>query len=168
MSDFVVELKGMDYALEVLGKLENLEQPLLEACRELVETAALTVIARYSMMAVRGNDDFHTSIEPIENGYKLTVSGEDVGFLEFGAGIFTDEKNEFIEQVDFPVYAGSWSELHPHSPNARYYAKDKFWWWSDYPYVGLIATRGMQSALDKIRLQADEVAKRKIEEWLGN
>lgn len=168
MSDITVELHGIDYALEVLGRAENIDKPMIEACRELVETAALTVLARYSMMSQRGNSDFHTSIEPIENGYKLTVSGEDVGFLEFGAGVFTDDQNEFVNQVGFPVYPGSWSESHPHSPNSRYFAKNGFWWWSDYRYSGLIATRGMQSALDKVRLQAEEVVKRKIDEWLGN
>lgn len=168
MSDFIVELNGMDYALEVLGRIENIAQPMMEACRELIEMAERTVISRYSLQS-NGNDDFHTSIEPIENGYRLTVSGEDVGFLEFGAGVFT-EADDFAEQVDFPIYPGSWSELHEHSdnPNARYFAKNGFWWWSNIRYTGLIATRGMQKALDEIRLQADEVARRKINEWLGN
>lgn len=172
MSDkFTVELKGMDYALELLGRAENLETPMLNACRELIEMAEGIVIARYSISyaSSNGNDDFTTHIEPIENGYRLVASGEDVGFLEFGAGVFT-EADEFAEQVDFPVYPGSWSELQPHSdnPNARYFAKNGFWWWSNFRYTGLIATRGMQRALDEIRSQADAIARKKIEEWLGN
>lgn len=169
MSDIIVQLKGIDAALEVLGKIENIETPMLEACKELIEMAERIVISRYSLMWSSGNKDYTTIIEPIENGYKLTVSGEDVGFLEFGAGVFT-EADEFAEQVNFPIYPGSWSELHPHSdnPNARYFAKNGFWWWSNIRYTGLIATRGMQKALDEIRLQADEVVRRKLNEWLGN
>lgn len=168
MSDFVVELKGMDYALEVLGKLENLEQPMMEACRELIEMAEEIVNTRYSLQG-NGNNNYQTFIEPIESGYKLTVSGEDVGFLEFGAGVFT-EADEFEAQVGFPIYPGSYSETNEHSdnPNARYFAKNGFWWWSNIRYTGLIATRGMQRALDEVRLQADEVARKKINEWLGN
>lgn len=163
-----ITVTGVEDAIALLEKAKNIETPLLEACRELIESAALTVISSYQMMAVRGNDDFHTSIEPIEHGYRLTVSGEDVGFLEFGAGVFVDTTDEFVSEVDYPVYPGSWSELQPHSPNARYFAKDRFWWWSNYRYEGLIATRGMQKALDKIRIKAEEVVKRKIDEWLGN
>lgn len=172
MSDkFTIELKGIDYALELLGKAENLEQPMMAACRELIETAEKIVTARYSISyaSQNGNKDFTTTIEPIENGYRLIASGEDVGFLEFGAGVFT-EADDFESQVSFPVYPGSWSELHPHSdnPNARYFAKNGFWWWSNFRYTGLIATRGMQRALDEIRMQADEVVRKKINEWLGN
>ena len=168
MSDFTVELKGIDYALEVLGKLENIEKPMMEACRELIEMAERIVRTRYSLQG-NGNDGFQLSIEQIDNGYVLTASGEDVGFLEFGAGVVT-EADEFAEQVDFPIYPGSWSELHPHSdnPNARYFAKNGFWWWSNIRYTGLIATRGMQRALDEVRIQADTVARKKINEWLGN
>lgn len=168
MSDITVELHGIDYALEVLGRVENIDKPMMEACRELIGMAERIVLSRYSLQS-NGNNDFQTSIEPIENGYRLTVSGEDVGFLEFGAGVFT-EADEFASQVDFPIYPGSWSELHEHSdnPNARYFAKNGFWWWSNIRYTGLIATRGMQKALDEVRLQADEVARRKINEWLGN
>lgn len=168
MSDITVQLHGLDYALEVLGRAENLEKPMLEACRELIEMAERTVLTRYALQS-NGNKDYQTFIEPIENGYKLTVSGEDVGFLEFGAGVFV-ESDEFASQVGFPIYPGSWSELHEHSdnPNARYFAKNGFWWWSNIRYTGLIAMRGMQRALDEVRLQADEVAIRKINEWLGN
>ena len=168
MKDITVELKGLDHALDVLGKLENLETPMMQACRELIEMAERIVTTRYSLQG-NGNSKFTTTIEPIENGYRLTASGEDVGFLEFGAGVFT-ESDEFASQVDFPIYPGSYSELNEHSdnPNARYFAKNGFWWWSNIRYTGLIATRGMQKALDEIRLQADETVRRKINEWLGN
>lgn len=169
MSDITVEISGLDAAMEVLERVSNLERPMMEACRELIEMARNIVLTRYSYQGISGNYDYQTSIEPIDNGYRLVVSGEDVGFLEFGAGVFT-EADEFASQVDFPVYPGSYSEQAEHSenPNARYFAKNGFWWWSNIRYTGLIATRGMQRALDEVRLQADEVAKRKISEWLGN
>ena len=168
MSDITVQLHGIDTALDLIGRIENIDEPMMAACRELIETAENIVLSRYALQS-NGNNDYQTSIEPIENGYKLTVSGEDVGFLEFGAGVFT-EADEFESQVGFPIYPGSWSESHEHSdnPNARYFAKNGFWWWSNIRYTGLIATRGMQRALDEVRLQADEVVKRKINEWLGN
>lgn len=169
MNDLTVTLHGLDYAIEVLEKAADIDTPMMEACYELIQMAERVVNSRYSLMASSGNKDYHTSIEPIENGYKLTVSGTDVGFLEFGAGVFT-ETDEFASQVDFPVYPGSYSELNEHSdnPNARYFAKNGFWWWSNVRYTGIIASRGMQRALDEVRLQADAVARKKINEWLGN
>lgn len=163
-----VTVTGVDEAIARLEKAENIKQPLLEACEDLINIARIIVISRYSLQG-NGNDDFYTNVEPIENGYRLSVIGEDVGFLEFGAGVFT-EKDEFADDVNYPIYPGSWSELHEHSdnPNARYFAKNGFWWWSNIRYTGLIATRGMQRGLDEIRMQAEQVVKRKIDEWLGN
>lgn len=163
-----ITVTGVDEAIALLEKAKDIDRPLLEACEDLINIARIIVISRYSLQG-NGNDDFTTNVEPITNGYRLTVSGEDVGFLEFGAGVFT-EADEFADDVDFPIYPGSWSELNPHSnnPNARYFAKNGFWWWSNIRYTGLIATRGMQRALDEIRIQADTIVKRKIEEWLGN
>ena len=166
-----ITVTGIEDAIGLMEKARDIEKPLLEACRELVEIARGVVEARYgiSYASVNGNKDFHTSIVPIQHGYRLTVSGEDVGFLEFGAGVFT-EADEFAAEVGYPVYPGSWSELNSHSdnPNARYFAKNGFWWWNNFRYTGLIATRGMQKALDETRIQANEVVRRKIDEWLGN
>lgn len=166
-----VRLSGIDASIALMEKAMEIDKPLLEACMVLIKKAESVVRERYgiSYASVNGNRDFYTSISPIKDGYKLTVSGEDIGFLEFGAGVFT-ETDEFASEVDYPIYPGSWSELHEHSdnPNARYFAKNGFWWWSNFRYTGLIATRGMQRALDEIRLQADEEVKRKINEWLGN
>ena len=168
MSIVTIRLHGVDEAIAKLEKAKDIDKALLEACEDLINIARTVVISRYSLQG-NGNDDFTTFVEPITNGYKLTVSGKDVGFLEFGAGVFT-EADEFAAQVDYPIYPGSYSELNTHSdnPNARYFAKNGFWWWSNIRYTGLIATRGMQRALDEIQVQADAVVKRKIDEWLGN
>lgn len=163
-----VTVTGIDEAITKLEKAKNIDKPIKEGIYEVMQEAEDIVLTKYSLQG-NGNDDYVTSIEELPNGYVLTASGEDVGFLEFGAGVFT-EADEFADEVGYPVTPWSWSESHPHSenPNARYGAKNGFWWWSNIRYTGLTPTRGMQSALDHIRNTLVGVINRKIDEWIGN
>ena len=164
----IVTVTGIDEAIAKLEKAEEIEKPILEGILEVLQEAESIVSTRYSLQG-NGNEDFVTDIEEIPNGYMLTVSGEDVGFLEFGAGVFT-EADEFADEVGFPVAPWSWSESHPHSenPNARYGAKNGFWWYNNIRYTGLAPMRGMQQALDHVRNTIQGVVERKIAEWIGN
>ena len=164
----IITVTGIDEAIAKLEKAEQIEKPILEGILEVLKEAERIVSTRYSLQG-NGNEDFVTDIEEIPNGYMLTVSGEDVGFLEFGAGVFT-EADEFADEVGFPVAPWSWSESHPHSenPNARYGAKNGFWWYNNIRYTGLAPMRGMQQALDHVRNTIQGVIERKIAEWIGN
>ena len=156
---------------ELTAKLNNAKKvkaEALEGIRGLMEEAEQIVITKYSLQG-NGNTDFTTSINPIDNGWELLISGEDVGFLEFGAGVFAGiEPDDFVEEVPFPVEPGSWSESNEHSsnPNARYFAKNGFWWWHNFRYTGLYPTRGMQAALDKIRDNVLSVIEARINKWI--
>lgn len=163
-----VTITGIDDVLAKLKKVETVDKALKEVCLELLQEAEQIVITKYGLRGSEGNDDFTTDIRMEQNGGTLYISGEDVGFLEFGAGVFT-EPNEFTSEVDYPVYPGSWSESHPHSenPNARYFAKNGFWWWSNVRYTGLSPTRGAMTALEHIRNTVDEAVQKKVNEWIG-
>lgn len=41
--------------------------------------------------------------------FEVTANGEQVGFLEFGAGALTDETHPYADEAPFPVFMGSWS-----------------------------------------------------------
>lgn len=165
---FSLTVRGMEEVLEYVAKLERIKNPIMQGIRELIENAAEIVDRRYSLQG-NGNHNYTIYVEDIPNGCRLIADGEDVGFLEFGAGVFT-EADEFTQEVDYPVYAGSWSESHAHSdnPNARYFAKNGFWWYSNVRYTGLTPTRGMQQALDFLRANVEQTIKQKIDEWIGN
>lgn len=157
---------GIDELLAKLKNASNVEEMILDDIRDLMKEAEQIVTTKYSLQG-NGNDDFTTSVSKIPNGWELSVSGDDVGFLEFGAGVFT-EANEFAEEVSYPVEPGSWSESHEHSsnPNARYFAKNGFWWWSNIRYTGLYPTRGMQEAAEHIRQNILSVIEQRINEWI--
>lgn len=44
------------------------------------------------------------------NGYEVVVSGQQVGFLEFGTGAFSDSQHPYTGEVTFPVFPGSYSD----------------------------------------------------------
>ena len=115
-----IVVTGIDETIAELEKAKDIDKPIKEGIYEVMQEAEDIVLTKYSLQG-NGNDDYVTSIEELPNGYVLTASGEDVGFLEFGAGVFT-EADEFADEVGYPVTPWSWSESHPHSenPNARY------------------------------------------------
>lgn len=165
----IITVTGIDETIATLERAEKLDEPILDGILKALQEAERIVSTKYSLRVVEGNSDFTTDIEEIPNGYMLIASGEDVGFLEFGAGVFT-EANEFANEVGYPVAPWSWSESHPHSenPNARYGAKNGFWWWNNIRYTGLAPTRGMQEALDYIRNNVQKIIEDKIIKWIGN
>lgn len=52
----------------------------------------------------------HSKYTPGRNGFILTMSGEAVGFIEFGTGEYADEQHMFREEAPFPVFSGSYSD----------------------------------------------------------
>lgn len=162
-----VQIIGLEELTDKLDRLGSLEQAISDACYELMEDAEDIVLRWYGMQG-NGNTDYTTTVERVPGGATLIASGEDIGFLEFGAGVFT-EADEFASQVGYPVQAWSWSDSHMHStnPNARYGSKNGFWWYSGIRYTGLAPMRGMQHALDHIRNEVENKIRGKIEEWIG-
>ena len=160
-----ITVSGAESVLEKLNKLETIENPIMEGLREVIDEAEEIATYLYTTQVGEnewdsslesGNADFHAEIIEMPNGYTLRMSGEDVGFLEFGAGVLTTE-DEFAQEVGYDV--SPWS----YSGNDR-----GFWRWKHKRYTGLTPTRGMQAALDYIRDHVVDVVQRKIDEWIGN
>ena len=161
-------ITGFDELIAKLNNANVIQERILESIKELMEEAEQIVLTKYSLQK-NGNSEFYTEVTQIDNGWQLIASGEDVGFLEFGAGVFAGiEPDEFEQEVAYSVEPGSWSKINEHSsnPNARYFAKNGFWWWSNTRYTGLYPTRGMQSALDHLRDNILQVIEARINEWI--
>lgn len=50
-----------------------------------------------------------TNVDRKGFSFTVTANGEQVGFLEFGAGAMTAETHPLADQAPFPVFMGSWS-----------------------------------------------------------
>lgn len=60
--------------------------------------------------------------EKTNNGYKITAEGEDVLFIEFGAGDAAGSDNALYDKVPSVARPGSWSEKHK-----QMYSRYGFW-----------------------------------------
>ncbi len=136
-------------ALKELEKyLDEIKPKLDEVCRRLAEIGAAEANAH--LVLADGNTDASISVEPMDGGYKLVMSGSDVYFIEFGTG--SDVEAHY--QVSVPVFAGSWSMEH-----AQLYAKNGWWWYGGEIYVGTPAYMPMYYAEKKIREEIPRVVK---------
>ena len=157
-----VIVTGIEEAIANLDRLKDIHEPAKQALYEVIKEAEDIVRAAYSAGGY-GHDEhtgFEITVEENEDGYTLRAFGEDVGFLEFGAGIGVDP-DEFADEVDFNVTPGSWSE----TLGTGKFAKHGFWWHNGNYYTWIMATRGMQQALDYIRNNVVQRIQEKITEW---
>ncbi len=157
----MIQITGLEETEELLDRLKSLDKAMKEVCKELCEMAQTVVESKYSVWSYAGNTDYNTEIEELPDGFRLTAYGEDIGFLEFGAGVFT-EPDEFASQVGYDVRPGSWSE----TEGTHQFEYHQFWMYGNVKYTGITPSRGMHYALEEVLNNVYEMAKRKIDEWI--
>ena len=106
---------GIDHALQTIQKYSDLDRKVKEIAERL---------CRIGEPIIRQVHGHHATIstEPTENGYKITASGEDILFIEFGAGDAAGSENSNYDRVPSVARPGSWSEKH-----AQMYSRYGFW-----------------------------------------
>lgn len=89
------------------------------------------------------------------NGWKVLADGEQVCFLEFGAGATTASNHPFADEVPFRVYAGSWSES-PHGQ--QQYSEKGYWYYGGERYTHITPKAGMYIAYKRILQEVERIA----------
>lgn len=137
---------------KVLKELKKYQQAkaekMNEVCKRLAEIGAQEANAH--LVFKHGNDDAQITVEPMDGGYKLVMSGSDVYFIEFGTGSDVDAHY----QTTVPVFAGSWSMEH-----SQKYARDGWWWYGGNVYTGTPAYMPLYYAEKKIRAETPRIVK---------
>jgi hypothetical protein len=152
MKTITVELSvdSCNKAIEELKKYQKEIKPKLdEVCKRLAEIGSQEASAR-ARGSKEGNDDIAFSVEKIDNGYKLVMSGEDVYFVEFGTG---DQVSAHYD-TSVPVAYGSWSAEH-----SQMLWKNGFWYYDKVRYTGTPAYMPMYYAERKMREEAPRIVK---------
>lgn len=134
MKTITIELsfESCKEAIKELKRYEREIKPKLdEICRQLAQIGCDAANAVYAQAnadsATTGNGGVVAVVLPLEggNGYKISASGEDVYFIEFGtgnsAGMFYGDG---LPETSVPIYPGSYSEQ-----NAGMYAKWGYWFY---------------------------------------
>lgn len=132
------------YKREIVPKLNEVCKRLAEIGRD--EAAAIVS----NVNAQEGNSVSSVQAVPIENGYKLVMSGADVYFIEFGTG------NSVSAHYDtsVPVAYGSWSKEH-----RQMLWNNGFWYYNKVRYEGTPAYMPMYYAEKKMRESVDSVVR---------
>ena len=146
-----LSVKSINAAISELKKFErDLPKKMDEVCKRLAEIGAQEAQAHL----VLANGNTGASIDPpvpIANGYKITMSGEDVYFIEFGTGNAADPHG-FTPLVS--VYPGSYSEQH-----AKKFSEQGFWYYAGERLEETPAYMPMYYAEKKIRAELPRIAR---------
>ena len=92
------------------------------------------------------------------NGFRITAMGEDVYFIEFGAGDRTEESHPFAGNASVPIHDGSYSEAH-----GGPYFQQGFWWYAKTKYTGIEATMPMYNSVKEMRANVRRIAQEVFE-----
>ena len=153
MRKIVIDLsfEGVERAVSELMEFQrDLKPKMEEVCRRLAEIGAQE--AQAHLVLANGNTDARID-EPIPtgNGYKISMNGSDVYFVEFGTG---DEADAHGFTPLVAVYPGSWSEQHK-----KQYSTYGFWHYGGEKLSGTPAYMPMFYASQKIREELPRIAR---------
>ena len=154
MRTITIELSS-DGCAEALRKIEeykkNIKPKLDEVCRRLAEIGrdeAISVVDQ--IRAAEGNVVERIEAVPIENGWKIVMSGEDVYFIEFGTGDGVEPHFD----TTVPVAWGTWS-----AENDQILWNQGFWYYDKVRYTGTTAYMPMYYAEKAMRENLSRVVK---------
>lgn len=140
---------GADKAIQRIEKYVDMSAKLSELAERLAQVGEAEAAKTYGERVTH---------QLTEDGARITISGEDVLFIEFGTGDAAGIHAAQYDAVPSVVRPGSWSETHAHQ-----YEMLGFWWWHNTrftetpPHPGAYdAYQAMVQALPQI---AEEVFK---------
>ena len=160
MATFTVKVNTKDISNAVgdasVSINKYLENVVGRVVKRLAEEVAKPIAQ--SEFGYDGEVDVHT--ERTSNGYSIIAEGQQVCFLEFGAGVSTDPNHPFAGKVPFSVHAGSWSE----SPKGKKQFSTKgYWYYNKQRYEGIEPRRGLYEAYKAILQEADRITREELE-----
>ena len=118
-----VTVTEIAHAVKTIERYTDLRQKLAELAER------LCAIGEPIIKQIHGN---HAVVmtEPTKDGYRITASGEDVLFIEFGAGDQAGSENENYDSVPAEARRGSWSETH-----AQQYSTLGYWYFGGHKFT---------------------------------
>lgn len=98
-------------------------QQLSDLDRKVKEVAErLCQIGEPIIRQVHGHHADRIETVPTRNGYKIVAEGQDILFIEFGAGDAAGSENALYDAVPWEAQPGTWSMNH-----AQMYSRYGFW-----------------------------------------
>lgn len=84
----LTDTESIDSAIaEIQRYAQRFDERCKLLCERLAEIGSDVLRATYAVAPYAGTNDVSVSMEPIENGYRISANGSALGFIEFGTGI---------------------------------------------------------------------------------
>lgn len=158
----VMNKDSIDKAIRDLRRYEDkLKKAEKEIARQLAEIGMKVVELRFYEVEPT---EFDIYTEPTESGYAIVANGEDIMFIEFGAGMSTEDYEHPEAEGLPPIVAGEWSR----NEGTGQFASKGYWWHNrekfyGYPsFDGIPAypAHGFYEANKEMQKRAEEVIRR--------
>lgn len=143
-----ITVSGIAHAIKTVERYADINQKLLELAERLCK------IGEPIIRQVHGNHADFIRTVPTENGYKIECEGEDVLFIEFGAGNAAGRDAGSYDAVPSVVRPGSWSETH-----AKQYVMYGNWWFGGRAYVEVAPTPAFYYAYEYMVQNLPQIAR---------
>lgn len=145
---------------KAIKQIEDYKKSLDTKLKELAERLCTigVDIVKVSYLSGRreGNSNVDVYIEPTEKGCKLVAEGQDVCFLEFGAGVSTVDYEKDGQEGLPPIYPGSWSS----TEGTGQFAENGYWYYNGEKLDGLMPKLGMYHASQIMQQKAIQEARK--------
>lgn len=150
------DLSSFDKAIKEITKFEKwVNQKTNELIKRLADEGVNIALSHTERASAYGNTDIEIYSEKGSNGsWRIVASGEDVYFVEFGAGIGVDESDPFVAQADVEVFDGSYSLKH-NGP----YIKTGIWHYNGLTLNGIEALKPMYQTQKELEERLVDIAK---------
>jgi len=90
------------------------------------------------------------------NSSMIIAEGQNVMFLEFGTGVYTEDTTDEMETEGLPpIFAGSYSQT---EGRGHFRPDHQYWYYNRVKYQGTLPTRGFYFASREIKEQAVDIA----------
>lgn len=111
-----ITVNGVMHTIQAIKKYSDLDRKLQEIAERLCK------IGEPIISQIHGHHATRIWTEATKNGYKICAEGEDLLFIEFGAGDAAGRDAGLYDKVPSKVRPGSWSETHK-----QMYSRYGFW-----------------------------------------
>ena len=117
-----VTITGIDSMINTVNRFLNIDERLDRIAKRLCEVGE---------PIIRQTHGHHARVwyEQTSAGYRIAAEGQDILFIEFGAGDMAGATAVLYDQVPAVVRRGSWSETH-----SQQYSTQGFWYFGGKMY----------------------------------
>lgn len=152
-----IDVLDRDSVASAIDKLNLYSKGIDDKISQIIEilTKLGTEIVEYSYSL--SLEEYDVSCQVKGNSSMIMAEGDNVIFLEFGTGSYTEDHTDDMETFGLPpIFGGSWSATEGSGVYARY----GHWHYKGVDYQGTNPTRGFYFASKEIKEQAVNIAKR--------